>query len=421
VDQGNKVSDIGVSSIKALGREGLGIIEILGATAEEEKRSVAEGHYRFAKIYYDKADFNQARSNFLRALKNVESPRDGFLMFKILGFLIRIASERLDNDEAAKFIEQSNILVQSLESSLPRLNAEFFYNQGIVFTYHGKFIEARQNFLMAYQEATNDNEKELLVKTLYALAMGAWQMKEFEKARDHLDELLRLLEVVKKTYILGSTHILYGNICVELKDYAEAIRHYKIGNEALVDKNCWNLYSYILLGQAVTYKKLGEFTKALTFLDQGLAAVDQNNFKRLGQLFKAEIKDVNDLTVDIYLDRTNRLIYERNIGTVDFKHRFVLLEILFLLAKNPGVYYDKEQLARLIWRDDYNPLIHDKLIYTSVSRLRKLIDPKGDKKKYVIRGKDGYTFNPQVKIRFHRETGPVEMKAIGNIDITNPV
>ncbi len=151
---------------------------------------------------------------------------------------------------------------------------------------------------------------------------------------------------------------------------------------------------------------------------------DPSTFKRLNNLIESEIADVNDSNVDIYLDRNNRKIIERTIGTIDFKHRFVLLEILFLLAKNPGEYFDKEKLARYIWKDEYNPLIHDKLIYTSVSRLRKLIEPKNDKnsrRKYIIRGKDGYTFNPEVRIRFHLEVKQTKNKTIANVDLSSPV
>ena len=123
----------------------------------------------------------------------------------------------------------------------------------------------------------------------------------------------------------------------------------------------------------------------------------------------------------MYLDRHNRLIHEKTLGTIDFKHRFVLLEILFLLARNSGAYYNKDDLAKLIWKDEYNPLIHDKLIYTSVSRLRKLIEPKGIERKYIIRGKDGYTFNPLVKARFHKESEASQQKTIANVEISSPV
>ena len=97
----------------------------------------------------------------------------------------------------------------------------------------------------------------------------------------------------------------------------------------------------------------------------------------------------------------------------------------------PGLSASTISRLKSIWKDEYNPLIHDKLIYTSVSRLRKLIEPKipttedkDDKtprRKYILRGKDGYTFNPRVKIRFHSETKYVSEKMIANVEITSPV
>ena len=97
--------------------------------------------------------------------------------------------------------------------------------------------------------------------------------------------------------------------------------------------------------------------------------------------------------------------------------------ILFLLAKNSGSFYDKHALAQEVWQDDYNPLIHDKLIYTSVSRLRKLIEPKKgqEKRKYIIRGKDGYTFNPNVKIRFQNSSSTENITKVSTFEITSPL
>ncbi len=185
-------------------------------------------------------------------------------------------------------------------------------------------------------------------------------------------------------------------------------------------KNCWNLFGYILLGKGIVAKKSGEFNQALSYFKIATNSANAS-YKRLASLIKDEVEDVNDSSVDLYLDRHNRVIHEKDIGPIDFKHRFVLLEILFLLAKNPGQSYNKEDLAKSIWKDEYNPLIHDKLIYTSISRLRKLIEPKGSSRKYILRGKDGYTFNPRVNARFHKEVDNYNKRVIANIEMNAPV
>ncbi len=385
------------------------------------KRVIGQSHYRLAKIYYDKADLQKAEKYFLKASKECELPQDGYPLFKIYGFLIRIYSEGLNQEEAIKYIEKSEELLENLALSLGTLSSEYFYNMGIVKTYRSDFSEAKTNFMLTHKKAQEENEPEILAKSLYALATNFYSIGDTKQALVYLDQLKELLGILKKAFLFGNMHILYGNVYTEIGQYQKAVEHYNIAIATLQHKKCWNLFSYVLLSKANLFKKVGDFNKSLVNLELAQITLDKENFRRLAGLIDNSLCDLNDSSVDIYLDRQNRVVSEKVLGTIDFKHRFVLLEILFLLAKSPGVYFDKEDLARQIWKDEYNPLIHDKLIYTSVSRLRKLIEPKNGKRQYIIRGKDGYTFNPNVKTRFHKENERVSYKSIGNVEISSPV
>ncbi|GAB4019444.1 MAG: hypothetical protein Fur0010_21420 [Bdellovibrio sp.] len=388
------------------------------------KYEIGRSHYQLAKLYYDKSDLSKAEAHFALALKGTERPRDNYSILKILGFLIRIASEKLEDDKAQRYITLAEELVEELGRELGSLNAEYFYNVGIVANYRGDFEAAKNNFELCYKKSKEENEPELLSKCLLALAVNSFNRRDFQSSLNFLHQLDQLLKIIKKNYLLGAMYMSYAKVYSELDVQDKALAYYSMANMTLQSKKCWNLYGYVLLGKGAIFKRLGDFDSALKFFELAKETADTQTFKRLMNLIRSEIEDVNDSSVDIYLDRTNRKIKERNLGIIDFKHRFVLLEILFLLAKNPGTYYDKEQLAKMIWRDEYNPLIHDKLIYTSVSRLRKLIEPKNeknDKRKYIIRGKDGYTFNPHVKIRFHMEGKAESQKTIGNVDLGSPV
>ena len=387
----------------------------------DSSRVEGQGHYRLAKIFYDKADFEKAEEHFLQALNRTELPQDAFAMFKIYGFLIRIYSESLNEKEANLYIAKSTELLDQIVSILPSLNAEYFYNAAVVNTYKGDFNEAHRNFHQAYRKAQTENEPELMAKSLYAMATNAFQMKNFHDTIQYLTQLNELLNILKKGYLKGSMHLLWGNALRELGHFAESLPQYDLAMKLLHSKRCWNMHNYVLLNKGVALKKMGEFSKALILFSLAQNSLDDDYFKRLQQLIMMEVDDVNDSSVDLYLDRHNRVIHEKNLGVIDFKHRFVLLEILFLLAQNPGTYYNKEDLAKMIWKDEYNPLIHDKLIYTSISRLRKLIEPKGIKRQYILRGKDGYTFNPRINARFHKENEVVKQKNIANIEISSPV
>ncbi|HXH74464.1 MAG TPA: winged helix-turn-helix domain-containing protein [Bacteriovoracaceae bacterium] len=387
----------------------------------DSSRIEGQGHYRLAKIFYDKADFEKAEEHFLHAVAKTEMPQDAFVIFKIYGFLIRIYSESLNEREANKYIQLSSDLIDQTVASLPSLTAEYFYNVAVVNTYRGEFSEAQKNFVQAYRKAQTENEPELMAKSLYAMATNAYQMKNFSDAIVHLSQLNELLNILKKGYLKGSMHLLWGNVLREQGEYANSLPQYDLAMKLLHSKRCWNMHNYVLMNKGVALKKMGEFSKALMLFGIAQNSLDEQYFKRLQQLILMEVEDVNDSSVDLYLDRHNRVIHEKALGVIDFKHRFVLLEILFLLAQTPGTYYNKEDLAKMIWKDEYNPLIHDKLIYTSISRLRKLIEPKGIKRQYILRGKDGYTFNPRVNARFHKENEVVKQKNIGNIEISSPV
>jgi len=388
------------------------------------KREIGRSFYQLGKLHYDKSDLDAAEENFVKSLKCAETPRDIFSVFKILGFLIRISSEKLDDEGAKEYITQAESLIEDLTQVLGSLNSEYFYNVGIVKNYGGHFDEAFENFQFAYKKSKEENEPDILAKTLLALANNCYNRKDYDGALDYLGQLNQLLAIIKKDYLSGAMFLFSAKVYLELEDFDNSLKFFKLANETLQTKKCWNLFGYILLGKGNIYKNMGDFDRALDYFNLAAESIDPTVFKRLSNLLTSEIEDVNDSSVDLYLDRNNRKIKERALGTIDFKHRFVLLEILFLLAKNPGQYFDKEDLAKSIWKDEYNPLIHDKLIYTSVSRLRKLIEPKlarGEKRKYIIRGKDGYTFNPQAKIRFHMETKSVDDRTIANVELSSPV
>ena len=394
-------------------------------------REIGRSYYQLAKIFYDKSDLIQAEKNFLSALKYSETPGDIFSMLKILGFLIRIASEKLVDEKAISYISQAEELIQQLTNVLGSLNSEYFYNLGLIKNYSGCFSEAKENFLIAYKKSKEENEPELLAKCLLGLAILFYNNREFKTSLDYLGQLDELLKILNKTYLQGAMYHFYSKIYLEENEFDKSLQFFSMANKSLQEKKCWNLQGYVMLGRGILHKKRGEFDKSLIFFQFALEITDPKQFKRLYALIQNEIQDVNDSSVDLYLDRTNRKVHERDIGVIDFKHRFVLLEILFLLAKNAGSYYDKEDLAKSIWKDEYNPLIHDKLIYTSVSRLRKLIEPKistengrkfkSEKRKYILRGKDGYTFNPGAKIRFHMDSKFVVNKTIANVEISSPV
>ena len=392
--------------------------------AADEHDQLSRAYYQLGKIHYDKADLKKAEELFILSINTMQLPRDFFSLFKAYGFLIRISSERLDDLSAQGYINKCNDLFQNWDSKLGSLNSEYFLSLGVLYNYQGNIKEALEILAKAKELSKKENEPEVLAKILYTLGTIHFHSSENVLALECLKELSEILQIIDKAYLRASMNLLLGQIYSSMDEFEKSVEHYKKANIHFKLKKSWNQYGYVLLGRGNILKKTGKVDQAMGYYETALEFSDGEVFRRLEKKVRKEIEDLNDSNVDIYLDRSNRKVFEKTLGLINFKHRFVLLEILFLLAKSPGEYFDKDMLSKEIWKEEYNPLIHDKLIYTSISRLRKLIEPKnakGEKRKYLIRGKDGYAFNPDVKICFHLAPQKEQEKTIANIEISDPV
>lgn len=102
---------------------------------------------------------------------------------------------------------------------------------------------------------------------------------------------------------------------------------------------------------------------------------------------------------DFILDEEQNVLKEREKGYIDFRNQHILLELAVLFLKNPGTRYSKEDLIEKIWKQAYDPDIHDNLIYVSIKRLRLMMEPNSESPKYILRDRQGYYLNAQTQIQ----------------------
>ena len=112
----------------------------------------------------------------------------------------------------------------------------------------------------------------------------------------------------------------------------------------------------------------------------------------------AELGGDSDNDYDLVFDSGNNTLTERKKGRVDFKSQFILMDLMKLFVKNPGEVFSKEALVNNVWKQDYNPAVHDNKIYVTIKRLRKMVEPDYDKPKYIFRSKQGYYLNKTIKV-----------------------
>ncbi len=87
----------------------------------------------------------------------------------------------------------------------------------------------------------------------------------------------------------------------------------------------------------------------------------------------------------ILLDKGNVFLKSKSLNSV-------LRKILTLLKDAPK---SKEVLVREVWGYDYDPLRHDSLVYSSINKIRHLLNPHAD---WVQLTEEGYSLSRSVKV-----------------------
>lgn len=145
---------------------------------------------------------------------------------------------------------------------------------------------------------------------------------------------------------------------------------------------------------------------------QELRKLDAHSRRYVNEFFE-DFHFVPQQSIDIEIDRNSHYIREKHLGEIPFHNKFTLMRILCLLAETPGKEFSKEQLAKEIWGQEYNPLRHDNNIYININRLRKLIEPNPRESRYIMNGPRGYYFNPEMKVNISSKISDVAPRAVG--------
>jgi predicted ArsR family transcriptional regulator len=103
--------------------------------------------------------------------------------------------------------------------------------------------------------------------------------------------------------------------------------------------------------------------------------------------------NIDKNSFDFIIDSINLKIFEKSKDTFDFKDKNILFNILRFLVENASHAYTKEELIKHVWLENYNPLIHDTIVYTAISRLRTIIEKNQALPKYIKNNDGKYYFD----------------------------
>jgi DNA-binding winged helix-turn-helix (wHTH) protein len=421
--------------------EGSGLKKIYSkVSAESAEDLIFRNHalFELGQLYMEKCDFPNAVDCFEKVKTEALQFHLYDNYFKAIACLLRIHAERLDFSKYESLIREMTQVGSSL-TGYKRYEPKIHYKQGIAASYRHNYVEARVQFSQSKlltEELMRDvavvgAEREDMIRDLlsarYALAMLEKDEKNPALALKLADELLKELEELKHganalehvqlSDIEASVVILQGHCLRDIGDPLKALDRYWSAHSILKSHRNWSHYYYVLLGLGRAYQALGNEERAQIFFDliaDAIGNLELNALKNsLERVSKSGLESRNRLMID----RERKVIIEPKIGEVHFERRFVLLEIFYLLAMSPGRVFSKEDLVDKIWRESYNPMIHDSKVYTSISRLRKLIEPDFKRPIYILNERDGYAFNPSVQLE---EVSP-RLRRSGSVAATDPV
>ncbi len=370
-----------------------------------------------ANLYFEKCDFQ----NSVECLEKVKVEALQFHLyenyFKAVATLLRIHAERLELDKIQSLIREVLQVGDSLED-FSRFTAKIEYNQAVYYSYAREFAKARDHFehsetaarLEFSRESANESERaEAARDILYACfgqASVASSQGKLLEALSRLDALDGAIinyanlpqDILRTEHLEASMLVARGNIYRELGELPKALDSFWRAHGRLKAQRVWSYYYYVLLGLGRIYLAMEDASRAAIFFDLVSDAVTNLELHSLREILERENLKVKNSACRLVVDRERKVVIEKEKGEVHFERRFILLEILYLLASEPGKIFTKDLLVDKIWKESYNPMIHDSKVYTSISRLRKLIEPDFKRPRYILNERDGYSFNPAIQI-----------------------
>lgn len=367
-----------------------------------DDKGVANELYEVARLYCDRGDFKVAIEKLKSASDRFESDRDfaGFLNCQNL--LLRIYAEMEDSKaiNVTKERLQELVIKEKVE-----LNSKTYYTLALCASYKSQHSVALEYLEKALALALAADDKKDICYAIYGLALVYFTLGRFEDALREIYNLQVFFQVLSLPEMKLSASVMNGHILRRMNKFEQALEIFWQCYDALKQQK--NLYMYInlLYAMGITYAESGEADLGRMYLNLAKKATDPDNLRHSARRIEERLQRLGergDNRYDIVFNAVSNEVIERKKGKVDFKNQFILLDMLRMFLRNPGEIYTKEALVSAVWRQQYDPAVHDNKIYVTIKRLRRMIEPDFEKPKYIFRAKNGYYLNKNTRILFEQ-------------------
>lgn len=354
--------------------------------------------YDLAKLHYDRADFHESLPLMAQAAEGFRAERDFSSFLKCQNAILRMHAEREEFEQVSQIKEslQDLVLQEGFE-----LNAKTYYTLALAAAYREQHDVSLEYLQKSLSLALASDNREDICYAINGMAIAYSGMGRFEDALKEIYNLQVFFQVIELPEIRISSQISNARILIEMKKFDQAIDILWQAYESLRELKTISMHLHLLYNMGRAYQKAGEKDHARVYLSLAQKGSDRTNLKRLSRAIDQSVNELgansNEL-FDLVFDPENHAVVEKKLGKVDFKNQFILLDLLKLFVQNQGSVYSKEYLVEQVWKQPYDPSVHDNKIYVTIKRLRKMIEPDFEKPKYIFRAKNGYYMNKTAKV-----------------------
>jgi len=364
-----------------------------------------ESLFELGRLYCDRGDFFLAIDKLREASEAFRLSQDFNNFLKSQNLLLRLYAETEQFGEVTKTKEklQDLVLKEGLE-----LSSKTYYTLALCASYKGQEDNALEYLQKALALGLQSDNKEDICYAISGTALVYARMGRYADALKEIYNLQIFFEVMSIPEIRISTLILNGWILREMGKFEQAIEVLWQAYDQVRSNKTMTMHIQVLFSLGNTYLKAGDREMARLYLNLAARAIDAKNMIRLAGQIRLSLEDLGEDSknnYDLVFELDGHAVVEKKLGRIDFRNQFILLDLLRLFVQNQGMVYSKEYLVEQVWKQDYDPTIHDNKIYVTIKRLRKLIEPDYDKPKYIFRAKNGYFMNKSAKVLVENNKG----------------
>lgn len=367
--------------------------------------SRAQNFFEVGKLYCDRGDFKLAVQKLEQAAEIFLNDRQFDQYVQCVTLMLRLFAETEQRAKIASIKERLQDLIVRYNV---QVTSRTYYTLALCAAYRDHNDEALEYLYKALSIALSQHDKTDLCYVISGFAITYRRLGRLEEALREIEKLYVFFEVLDVPDLKISTYLTHGHILAMQKKFDAALENLWRAYDLVRQHKTMQMHIYTLYAIGWVYLKAGDRDLARIYLNLAAKAVDPENLVRLAKQIENDLGElglVDKRKFDLVFDLENHAVVERRLGRVDFKNQYVLLDLLRLFVQSQGQVFSKEYLVEHVWKQTYDPAVHDNKVYVTIKRLRKLIEPDFDRPKYIFRAKNGYYMSKTAKILVETSLG----------------